>query len=78
MYFDDLAKVLKEDYFVEEEIKPESRFKEDLGIDSLMTMQLLLDLEEKFEITVQTEDTEGITTVADAVKLVETKIKEKE
>ena len=78
MYFDDQAKVLKEDYFVEEEIKPESRFKEDLGIDSLMTMQLLLDLEEKFEITVQTEDTEGITTVADAVKLIETKIKEKE
>ena len=71
MYFEELKKVLKEDFFVEEEITPQSRFIEDLGMDSLLVMQLLLQLEEKYDITLDGEEIEEIETIADAVKLLE-------
>ena len=71
MYFEELKKVLKEDFFVEEEITPQSRFIEDLGLDSLLVMQLLLQLEEKYDITLDGEEIEEIETIADAVKLLE-------
>ena len=74
MYFEDLKQVLEEDFFVADEITPESRFIEDLGLDSLLVMQLLLQMEEKYGITIDGEEIEGIETIGDAVKLLEGKI----
>ena len=73
MYFDVLKKILEEDFFVADEITPESRFIEDLGLDSLLVMQLLLQMEEKYGITIDGEEIEGIETIADALKLLEEK-----
>ncbi|MBR3040585.1 MAG: acyl carrier protein [Lachnospiraceae bacterium] len=74
MYFDVLKQILEEDFFVADEITPESRFIEDLGLDSLLVMQLLLQMEEKYGVTIDGEEIEGIETIADALKLLEEKI----
>ena len=55
------------------EVKPESNFKNDLGADSLDTVELVMALEEAFDIEIPDEAAEGITTVGDAVKYIEDK-----
>ncbi|MDY7006720.1 MAG: acyl carrier protein [Cyanobacteriota bacterium] len=50
-----------------EEIKPESNFANDLGADSLDTVELVMALEEEFEIEIPDEVAEQISTVQAAV-----------
>jgi len=52
-------------------IKEDSKFVEDLGADSLDVVELVMALEEKFDIEIPDESAEGITTVTDAVKFIE-------
>ncbi len=61
-----------------EEIKPESSFIDDLGADSLDTVEVVMALEEEFGIEIPDEDAEKITTVGDAVKYIDEKINKKE
>ena len=61
-----------------EEIKPESSFIDDLGADSLDTVEVVMALEEEFGIEIPDEDAEKITTVGEAVKYIENKISKKE
>jgi len=61
-----------------EEIKPESSFIDDLGADSLDTVEVVMALEEEFGVEIPDEDAEKITTVGDAVKYIEEKRKTKE
>lgn len=49
------------------DIKPESSFINDLGADSLAIVELVLALEEEFELDIPDEETEKIRTVQDAV-----------
>ena len=51
----------------------DSRFIEDLGADSLDTVELIMQFEEDFEIEIPDEDAEKMTTVGDAVKYIEEK-----
>ena len=60
-----------------EEIKPESSFIDDLGADSLDTVEVVMALEEEFGIEIPDEDAEKITTVGDAVKYIENKMNNK-
>ena len=55
------------------EVKPESHFQNDLGADSLDTVELVMALEEAFDIEIPDEAAEGITTVGDAVNYIEEK-----
>lgn len=52
-------------------VTPEARLLQDLDLDSLDTMELTLGMEERFEIEIPDEELEGLTTVADAVALIE-------
>jgi acyl carrier protein len=61
-----------------EEIKPESSFIDDLGADSLDTVEVVMALEEEFGIEIPDEDAEKITTVGEAIKYIEEKIKNKQ
>jgi acyl carrier protein len=61
----------------ENEIKTESSFVEDLGADSLDTVELVMALEEEFSIEIPDEDAEKMTTVGEAVKYIENKISSK-
>ncbi|MCK9573800.1 MAG: acyl carrier protein [Candidatus Omnitrophica bacterium] len=58
-----------------EEIKGESSFIDDLGADSLDTVEVVMALEEEFGIEIPDEDAEKITTVGEAVKYIEAKAK---
>ena len=49
-------------------ITPETSFKDDLGADSLDIFQIIMAIEEEFEIEIPTEEAEKITTVGDAVE----------
>ncbi len=53
------------------EVKEDSKFIEDLGADSLDVVELVMALEEKFDIEIPDEDAEKIKTVADAIKYIE-------
>jgi len=53
------------------EVKEDSKFIEDLGADSLDVVELVMALEEEFDIEIPDEDAEGILTVADALKYIE-------
>ena len=57
----------------EEEVTTESSFVNDLGADSLDTVELVMALEEAFDIEIPDEAAEGIATVGDAVKFIEEK-----
>lgn len=54
----------------EEDIKPESSFVEDLGADSLDTVELVMALEEEFDTEIPDEEAEKITTVKEAIDYV--------
>ena len=56
-----------------EEITPTASFVDDLGADSLDTVELVMALEEEFGIEIPDEDAEKIATVGDAVKYIEEK-----
>jgi len=70
--FDDVKEVVVEQLDCDPaEVKEESKFIEDLGADSLDVVELVMALEEKFDIEIPDEDAEGILTVADAIKYIE-------
>ena len=54
----------------EDEIKQESSFIEDLGADSLDIVELVMAMEEEFEVEIPDEEAENIKTVADAVNYI--------
>ena len=58
----------------EEEVKPEARLREDLGIDSIYAVELTLQLEEIYGVVIEYEEIEHLLTVNDLVKLVEKKV----
>jgi acyl carrier protein len=56
------------------EVKPEASFTDDLGADSLDTVELVMALEEEFEIEIPDEAAEKITTVGAAVDHIKEKV----
>ncbi len=58
-----------------EEVKPEASFIDDLGADSLDTVELIMALEEEFNVEIPDEDAEKMTKVGDAISYVEGKAK---
>lgn len=61
-----------------EEVKPEASFVNDLGADSLDTVELVMALEEEFEIEIPDEEAEKISTVNEAIQHIEAHFKGKE
>jgi acyl carrier protein len=58
-----------------EEVTDSASFVDDLGADSLDTVELVMALEEKFGIEIPDEDAEKMTTVGEAIKYLEEKVK---
>ena len=56
-------------------VVPEAELVRDLDLDSLDTMELTLSMEERFAIEIPDEDLEGLTTVRDAVELIEGRLR---
>jgi len=55
----------------ESEVKPEAAFTTDLGADSLDTVELIMEFEKEFGITIPDEKAESIQTVGDAIAYIE-------
>ncbi len=71
MVFEKLKKVIVDVLNVDpDEIKMESTIMDDLGADSLDVYQIIMGIEEEFDIEVPTEEAEKITTVEEAVELI--------
>lgn len=56
-----------------EDIKLESSFQDDLKADSLDVVELVMEFEDEFEVTIPDEDYEKIRTVGDAIKYIQEK-----
>ncbi|NJN75396.1 MAG: acyl carrier protein [Synechococcaceae cyanobacterium RL_1_2] len=70
--FDDVKEVIAEELELDAGIiKPESVITGDLGADSLDVVELIMKLEEKFDLEIPDEEAEKLITVEDVVKFVE-------
>ena len=75
MEFEKLKKVIAEVLNVDtEEITMESTFMDDLGADSLDVFQIIMGIEEEFDIEIPAEKAEKITTVEEAVEMIKSAI----
>jgi len=71
---DDIKEVVVEQLSVNaDEVKEDSKFVEDLGDDSLDVVELVMALEEKFDIEIPDDEAEKIRTVRDVVTYIESK-----
>lgn len=74
--FDKLSEALASQLNIDKSsIKPNSRIVEDLGADSLDVVELLMNLEEEYNISVSEDEARNVVTVGDFVKLIEEKTK---
>lgn len=74
MVFDKICDIIVEQLDVEEEkVTAEASISEDLGADSLDVVDLVMSIEESFDIEIPDEEVENIKTVGDIVKFIEAK-----
>jgi acyl carrier protein len=71
-----VKKIIVDKLGVEEtQITDDASFTNDLGADSLDTVELIMEFEKEFNVTIEDSDAEKIQTVSDAVKYLESKAK---
>ena len=71
MEFEKLQEIIADVLNVQrEEIRPETTFVDDLGADSLDIFQIIMGIEEEFDIEIPNETAEKIVTVGDAVEAI--------
>lgn len=72
MVFERIKAMIKEELNVpEEKITMEAKLAEDLGADSIDAVELIMNIEDEFEVQVSDEEAQNIKTVGDIVKFVE-------
>lgn len=72
---DKVKEIIVEELGVEEsEVTQEANFIEDLGADSLDTVELIMKFEEEFEIDIPDEEAEKLVTVGKAIDYLKTKL----
>lgn len=73
-HLDDIKEVVVEQLSVNpDEVKPDAKFVEDLGADSLDVVELIMALEEKFGVDIPDDEAEKIQTVQDVVDYIESR-----
>lgn len=77
--FEIIKSIVAEHLDIEEsKITEDSSFSEDLGADSFDFVELVMAIEEQFEIEVSDEEAQAITTVKEAIELIDEKVSKKE
>ena len=77
MEFEKIKKIIVEVLNVEEsDVTMEATFVDDLGADSLDVFQIIMGLEEEFDIEIPNEEAEKIVTVGDAVEQIKNSVKQ--
>ncbi len=73
--FERLKKIIVDQLSVPaEQVTMDAKFQDDLGADSLDVVELVMKIEEEFDIEIPDEDAEKIQTVGDAVRYIEEKL----
>ncbi|MCR4391326.1 MAG: acyl carrier protein [Candidatus Acetothermia bacterium] len=76
---DRVREIIAEQLMVDvEEVTDEASFVNDLGADSLDTVELIMEFEDEFGIEIPDEDADGIQTVGEAIAYIESRVQEKE
>ena len=71
--FEELRAIVAENLGVEEsELTMETSFREDLEADSLDLFEMVMAVEEKYEVEIPSEELENLNTIADVIKYIET------
>ena len=71
MEFEKIQEIIADVLSVDvDEITPETTFVDDLGADSLDVFQIIMGIEEEFDVVIDTEEAEKIVTVQDAVNAI--------
>ena len=74
--FEKVRKIIADQLNIaEDRITPDVRLVEDLGIDSLDTLEMLMALEDEYGIQISNEDAQELKTVQDIVNYIEAKVK---
>ena len=74
MELEQIKKILSEQFSIsEDEIGMDTSFTEDIGADSLDLVELLMALEQEFDVEIDDDEVEGIKTVGDAVRYIKDK-----
>lgn len=74
-----LKRIIEEQLMVDEdEITEDASFVDDLGADSLDTVEMIMELEDEFGIEIPDEEAEKLVTVGDAIEYIERKVAQKE
>ena len=69
MEFDKIQEIIADVLNIDvQEVRPESKFVDDLGADSLDIFQIIMGIEETFDIEIDNDEAEKISTVVDAVE----------
>lgn len=77
MVFDKIKDIIVEQLDVEEDaVTMEASITEDLGADSLDVVDLVMSIEESFDVEIPDEEVENVKTVGDIVKYIENKVEE--
>ena len=77
MVFDKIKDIIVDQLDVEEDaVTMEASITEDLGADSLDVVDLVMSIEESFDVEIPDEEVENIKTVGDIVKYIENKVEE--
>ena len=72
--YDRVKRIVVDRLGVEEsQVSPDASFKEDLGADSLDVVELVMELEDEFDLEISDEDAEKISSVGDVVKYIESR-----
>ncbi|MCR4923658.1 MAG: acyl carrier protein [Lachnospiraceae bacterium] len=75
MEFEKIQKIIAEVLNVDvDEVQPTTKFVDDLGADSLDIFQIIMGIEEEFDIEITTDDAEKIVTVGDAYEQIKNAI----
>ncbi|MCX8059272.1 MAG: acyl carrier protein [Spirochaetes bacterium] len=78
MTFEELRDMISEKLGIEkEQITENASFINDLGVDSLEQVELIMELEKKFDITIPDEDQDKLGTVGDLLKYLNSKLADK-
>ncbi len=71
-----ITKIIVDKLGVDEtEVTREASFTNDLGADSLDTVELIMEFEKEFDVNIPDDEAEGIATVDDAIKYIESQSK---
>ncbi len=77
MVFDKVSEIIVDQLECEkDDVTMEASITDDLGADSLDVVDLVMSIEESFDVEIPDEDVEGIKTVGDIVKYIESKVEE--